>query len=148
MELRTRINEEMKAAMRAQDKARLGTIRLLLSAIKQIEVDTRVTLGDAEIIVVIEKMIKQRRESVKQYEAGNRPELAAIETAEITVLQDYLPQALSDGELQELINAAVLDTAAAGVKDMGKVMNWLKPKIQGRAEMGTVSALIKARLNS
>lgn len=148
MDLRARINEDMKSAMRAQEKARLSTIRLLLSAIKQIEVDTRVTLDDAAILGVIEKMVKQRRESIKQYEAGNRADLAAVEAAEIDVIQLYLPAALSESELAALIAAAIAETGATSIKDMGKVMNLLKPQIAGRADTGAVSALIKSKLGA
>lgn len=151
--LRSRINEDLKTAMKAQDKVRLGTLRLLLSAIKQQEVDNRITLDDAAILAVIEKAIKQRRESIKQYEAGNRPELAAAEQAEIDVLQAYLPTPLSDAELDALI-AAVISAVAAetggavGIKDMGKVMNALKPQVAGRADMGALSGRIKAKLGA
>ncbi len=148
MELRSRITEDMKTAMKAQDKARLATIRLLQAAIKQQEVDNRITLDDAAVLSVIEKMVKQRRESIKQYEAGGRPELAAAEQAEILVLHDYLPQALSDAEVADLIAKAIAETGAAGIKDMGKVMNFLKPHIAGRADAGAVSALIKAKLSA
>lgn len=146
--LRNRINEDLKTAMKAQDKVRLGTLRLLLSAIKQQEVDNRITLDDAAILAVIEKAIKQRRESIRQYEAGNRPELAAAEQAEIDVLQAYLPTPLSDAELDALIAAVVTETGAAGIKDMGKVMNALKPQVAGRADMGALSGRIKAKLGA
>lgn len=147
MDLRSRITEDMKTAMKAQEKARLATIRLLQAAIKQQEVDNRITLDDAAVLAVIEKMVKQRRESIKQYEAGGRPELAAAENAEIVVLQDYLPQALSDAEVADLITKAIAETGAAGIKDMGKVMSLLKPQIAGRADAGAVSGLIKAKLS-
>ncbi len=146
--LRNRINEDLKTAMKAQDKVRLGTLRLLLSAVKQQEVDNRITLDDAAILAVIEKAIKQRRESIRQYEAGNRPELAAAEQAEIDVLQAYLPTPLSDAELDALIAAVVAETGAAGIKDMGKVMNALKPQVAGRADMGALSGRIKATLGA
>lgn len=148
MDLRSRITEDMKTAMKAQEKARLATIRLLQAAIKQQEVDNRITLDDAAVLSVLEKMVKQRRESIKLYEAGGRPELAAAEQAEIVVLQDYLPKALSDAEVADLITKAITETAAAGIKDMGKVMNLLKPQIAGRADAGAVSALIKAKLSA
>lgn len=148
MDLRSRVTEDMKTAMKAQEKARLATIRLLQAAIKQQEVDNRITLDDAAVLSVLEKMVKQRRESIKQYEAGGRPELAAVEQAEIVVLQDYLPKALSDAEVADLITKAITETAAAGIKDMGKVMNLLKPQIAGRADAGAVSALIKAKLSA
>ncbi len=148
MDLRSRITEDMKSAMKAQDKARLATIRLLLSDIKKQEVDNRITLDDAAVLAVIEKMVKQRRESIKQYEAGGRPELAAAENAEILVLQDYLPAALSEAEISALITKAITETAAATIKDMGKVMNWLKPQIAGRADPAVVSGLIKSKLSA
>ena len=144
--LRERLTEDMKAAMKAQDKARLGTIRLLQSAIKQQEVDNRITLDDTAILAVIEKAIKQRRESIKQYEAGGRADLVASEQAELDVLQAYLPEQLSEAELGALISATIAETAAASIKDMGKVMNALKPKVQGRCDMGALSSLIKAKL--
>lgn len=144
--LKARLNEDIKAAMKAQDKVRLGTLRLLNSAIKQLEIDNRVELDDAGILAVIEKAIKQRRESIKQYEAANRPELAAGEQAEIEVLQVYLPEPLTDAELQTLIANAITETGAAGMKDMGKVMTHLKPQVQGRTDMGALSGQIKAKL--
>lgn len=144
--LKARLTEDIKAAMKAQDKVRLGTLRLLSSAIKQQEIDNRVELDDAGILAVIEKAIKQRRESIKQYEAANRPELAAGEQAEIEVLQVYLPEPLSDAELQTLIANAISETGAAGMKDMGKVMTHLKPQVQGRTDMGALSGQIKAKL--
>jgi hypothetical protein len=148
MDLRSRITEDMKSAMKAQEKARLATIRLLQAAIKQQEVDNRITLDDAAVLSVIEKMVKQRRESIKQYEAGGRPELAAAENAEILVLQDYLPAALSDAEIAELISKAIAESGAASIKDMGKVMNLLKPQIAGRADPAVVSTQIKAKLSA
>ncbi|NQD36399.1 GatB/YqeY domain-containing protein [Permianibacter sp. IMCC34836] len=144
--LRDRITEDMKTAMRAQDKQKLGTIRLLQSAIKQQEVDNRITLDDTAILAVVEKAIKQRRESIKQYEIGGRADLVAVEQAELEVLQAYLPEQLGEAELSALIVAAIAETGAASVKDMGKVMNLLKPKVQGRCDMGAMSGLIKAKL--
>lgn len=144
--LRERLTEDMKAAMKAQDKARLGTIRLLQAAIKQQEVDNRITLDDTAILAVIEKAIKQRRESIKQYEAGGRADLVASEQTELDVLQAYLPEQLSEAELGALISATIAETGAASIKDMGKVMNALKPKVQGRCDMGALSGLIKAKL--
>ncbi|RDX36069.1 GatB/YqeY domain-containing protein [Kangiella sp. HD9-110m-PIT-SAG07] len=145
--LHDRLKEEMKDAMRAKDKARLTTIRLALSAIKQIEVDTRETLDDTAILAIIDKAVKQRRDSIKQYEDAGRQELADIEKAEIEVLQEFLPQPLTDDEINALIEDAVAKTGAESMKDMGKVMGMLKPQLQGRADMGAVSGKIKARLS-
>lgn len=145
-ELKTKLTDAMKDAMRAQDKERLGAIRLATAAIKQIEVDERVELDDARVLAVLEKMIKQRRESVTAFEAGGRPELAAKETAEIAVLQGFLPAQLSDAEIDALIIAAIAEVGAKEPRDMGKVMNALRPQISGRAETGAVSQKIKAKL--
>lgn len=145
-ELKSRITADMKSAMRAADKDRLGVIRLLQAAIKQREVDERVELDDAQVTAVIEKMVKQRRDSVQQYTDGGRPELAAAEQAEIDILADYLPEQLGEAEIAQLIDEAIAATGAEGMKDMGKVMGVLKPKLTGRADMGAVSGLIKARL--
>lgn len=145
-ELKSRITADMKSAMRAADKDRLGVIRLLQAAIKQREVDERVELDDAQVTAVIEKMVKQRRDSVQQYTDGGRPELAAAEQAEIDILADYLPEQLGEAEIAQLIDEAIAATGAEGMKDMGKVMGVLKPKLSGRADMGAVSGLIKARL--
>lgn len=145
-ELKSRITADMKSAMRASDKDRLGVIRLLQAAIKQREVDERVELDDAQVTAVIEKMVKQRRDSVQQYTDGGRPELAAAEQAEIDILADYLPEQLGEAEIAQLIDEAIAATGAEGMKDMGKVMGVLKPKLSGRADMGAVSGLIKARL--
>jgi len=147
MSLKNRITEDMKDAMRARAVARLSTIRLLLAAIKQKEVDERVDVGDADIVAIIERMIKQRRESIAQFEAGKRPDLVANERAEIEVLQGYMPQALSDTEVDALIIAAVAQ-AGGGMAAMGKVMAALRPQLAGRADMGTVSAKVKARLST
>lgn len=146
MSLRTQITEDMKSAMRAKDSARLNAIRLLLAAVKQREVDERVELNDTQVIEVIEKMLKQRRDSISQYEAANRQDLADAEKYEVGVLSTYLPQALNDDEVAALLDAAIAETGAAGVKDMGKVMALVKPQIVGRADVGKVSGLIKARL--
>ena len=146
MSLKERITEDMKAAMRSGEKERLGIIRMITSAIKQREVDERITLDDAQVTSVLEKMIKQRKESVAQFQAGNRQDLADKETAEIALLQTYLPAQLSDAELDALIAEAIASTGAASVKDMGKVMAIIKTKAQGRADMGTVGAKIKAKL--
>ena len=144
--LRVKINEEMKAALRAKDAPRLSAIRLLLAALKQREVDERIELTDADIVSIVEKMIKQRRDSIIQYEKGGRQDLAAAEKFEIDVLQAYMPQALSENEIAAAVNAAVQATGATGIADMGKVMAALKPQLAGRADMGKVSALVRARL--
>ena len=147
MTLKARITDEMKDAMRAKATARLSTIRLLLAAIKQKEVDERVEVSDADIVAIIERMIKQRRESVAQFEAGKRPDLVAHERAEIDILQGYMPQALSDPEVDALIAAAVAQSGG-GMAAMGKVMAALKAQLAGRADMGAVSAKVKARLSA
>lgn len=147
MALRERITEDMKTAMRAGEKARLGTIRLALAGIKQREVDERITLNDAQVLSVLEKMIKQRREAIVQFQSGGRADLVAKETAEIGVLQGYLPAQMSDAELEELIAQSIAAAGATSVKDMGKVMALVKPKAQGRADMGAVSARIKQKLS-
>lgn len=144
--LKERIKDDMKASMKSGDKARLGVIRMILAAIKQVEVDERVELDDDRVIVVLDKMLKQRRESIKQYRDANRDDLAEIEEAEVLVIQDFLPQALSDAEIDELVAKAITETNAESVKDMGKVMAILKPQMQGRADMAVVSARIKTRL--
>ena len=150
MELKSKITEDMKTAMRAKDTARLGTVRLLLSAMKQKEVDERVVLTDADILAIIDKMVKQRRDSITQFEAGKRQDLAELERAEVTVLQAYMPQQLSDVEIDAEIDAAIAATMAkggpAGPAGMGKVMAELKPKLAGRADMTAVSAKVKAKL--
>ena len=146
MALKERINEDMKAAMRAREAARLSAIRLLLAALKQKEVDERVTLVDADVIAIIERLIKQRRESIAQYDKAGRADLAQAEQFEIGVLSAYLPQQMSEAEVAQAVEAAVAESGAAGVKDMGKVMAALKPRLAGRADMGKVSALVKARL--
>ncbi|MBY7668470.1 GatB/YqeY domain-containing protein [Vibrio anguillarum] len=140
------LKEEQKLAMKAKDKVRLGTIRLALSAIKQREVDEQITLNDDDILAVMVKMVKQRRDSVAQYEAANRQDLADAEQAEITILEAFMPQPLSDDEVSALIDDAITQSAAAGMQDMGKVMAVLKPQIQGRADMGKVSGLVRAKL--
>lgn len=145
-DLKTRIHDDVKTAMRAQDKARLSLLRMLTAEMKQREVVDSVELTDAVITASIEKMIKQRRDSEKQFREGNRPELADKEAAEIQVLIGYLPQQLTEGEVAALIDEAVAATGAAGGKDMGKVMGWIKPRVQGRTDMGKLSGLIKARL--
>jgi hypothetical protein len=147
MSLKDRVTDDMKDAMRAKAAARLSTIRLLLAAIKQKEVDERVAASDADIVAIIERMIKQRRESIAQFEAGKRPDLVAHERAEIELLQGYMPQALSEAEVDALIAAAV-GQSAGGMAAMGKVMAELKSQLAGRADMGAVSAKVKARLGS
>jgi uncharacterized protein YqeY len=147
MSLKDRITEDMKTAMRAGEKERLATIRLILSAVKQREVDERITLDDSQVLTAIEKMIKQRREAITQFEAGGRADLVAKETAEIAILQTYLPAQMSDAEIDALIAEAIASTGAASIKDMGKVMGVVKAKAQGRADMGAVSARIKQKLS-
>jgi uncharacterized protein YqeY len=145
--LKDRITEDMKTAMRAGEKERLATIRLILSAVKQREVDERITLDDSQVLAAIEKMIKQRKEAITQFEAGGRADLVAKETAEIAILQTYLPTQMSDAEVDGLIAEAIASTGAASIKDMGKVMAAVKTKAQGRADMGAVSARIKQKLS-
>jgi uncharacterized protein YqeY len=146
--LKERITEDMKSAMRAADKERLGTIRMLQAAIKQREVDERIALDDAQVLAVIEKMVKQRKESIVQFELGGRTDLAVKEKAEIEQLQAYLPAQLSEAEVDALIEEAIATTGAASIKDMGKVMGVVKAKAAGRADMGAVSARIKAALGA
>ncbi|ARN74292.1 GatB/YqeY domain-containing protein [Oceanicoccus sagamiensis] len=145
--LKARIHDEMKAAMRAKDKQRLGTIRLIQAEIKRIEVDERIDIDDARLLAVLDKMCKQRRDSIQQYTDAGRTELADVEVAEINVIQDFLPAQLSEAELASMIADAVAGTGAESMKDMGKVMGILKPKLQGRADMGEVSKLIKSQLS-
>ncbi|MYM59418.1 GatB/YqeY domain-containing protein [Vibrio sp. OCN044] len=140
------LKDEQKIAMKAKDKLRLGTIRLALSAIKQREVDEQITLTDNDILAVLTKMVKQRRDSVAQYESAGRQDLADTEQAEITVLEEFMPQPLNETEVAALITNAITESGAAGMQDMGKVMAVLKPKIQGRADMGKVSGLVRAKL--
>jgi uncharacterized protein len=146
MSLKDRINDDMKAAMRARETERLGTIRLLLAAIKQREVDERIVLDDAAITAVIDKMIKQRKDSISQFDAAGRTDLVDKESAELTILAAYMPEQLSDAEIAAEVQAAVTQTGAAGPQDMGKVMGILKPKLAGRADMTAVSGLVKAVL--
>jgi len=146
MTLKDRITAEMKDAMRAKESARLSTIRLLLAAIKQREVDERITLSDADVLGVIDKMVKQRKESIAQFEAGHRTDLADAERAEIAVLSAYLPQPLSDAQIDAMVRDAIASTGAAGAPGIGKVMGVLKPQLAGRADMGTVSAKVKSAL--
>jgi len=146
MGLKEQITEDMKSAMRAKDAVRLGTIRLLTAAIKQKEVDERIALTDDHVLAIIEKMIKQRKDSITQFEAGSRQDLADIEKAELAILATYMPAALSDAEVEAEVAAAVAATGAAGPQDMGKVMAVLKPRLAGRADMTAVSGKVKAAL--
>ncbi len=145
--LKQHISDAMKDAMRAKDKLRLGTIRLALAEIKKIEVDERIDPDDARITAVLDKMIKQRRESVKQYEAGNRPDLAEQENAEIAILQTFMPQALSEAEISAIITSAMAETGASSMADMGKVMAVVRPAVLGRADMAAISQMIKQQLS-
>jgi uncharacterized protein YqeY len=148
MSLKERITEDMKGAMRAGEKDRLSTIRLILAAIKQREVDERISLDDPQVLAVLEKMVKQRRESIAQFSTGGRADLVAKETAELGILQSYLPTQLTESELDQLISEAVRASGASSLKDMGKVMAILKPQVQGRADMGVLSARIKQQLTA
>lgn len=146
MSLKDRIKEDVKQAMRARDEVRLSTLRMLNAAIQRREVDERISLDDTQVMAVIEKLIKQSRESIEQYEKGGRPDLAAKERGEIVLWQVYMPQPLTEAEVDQLVAAAIAATGAASVKDMGKVMAELKPKLQGRADMGKVGGKVKSRL--
>ncbi|MGF1682031.1 GatB/YqeY domain-containing protein [Photobacterium minamisatsumaniensis] len=146
MTLIERLKDEQKAAMKAKNKPRLGAIRLVMAAIKQREVDEKITLSEDDVLAVLTKMVKQRRDSVSQYEAANRQDLADVELAEISVLEEFMPQPLSDDEVAALLDEAIATTGAASMQDMGKLMGVLKPQIQGRADMGKVSQLVKAKL--
>ena len=148
MDLKLRLQNDIKTAMRGGDKLGLITLRMLSAAIKQREIDERIVLDDAQVVAVVEKLIKQRREAATQYEAGNRPDLAAKELAEIVLLQAYLPEPLSEAELDTLIEGTLAETGAASIKDMGRIMAALKPAIQGRADMAIVSARVKGRLGA
>lgn len=145
-ELKAQITQQMKEAMRAKDKARLGTLRLILSALKQIEVDERIELDDNRVLQVLDKMVKQRRDSIAQYQAAERPELADKEQQELEVIKTFLPQPLSEDEIHAIIDDAISQSGASSMADMGKVMGIIKPKLQGRADMGKVSGLVKAKL--
>ncbi len=145
--LKTRITDDVKTAMRSKDKQRLGTLRLLTAAIKQIEVDQRIELDDDQIITIIEKMLKQRKDSIEQFEKAGRNELAEIEIKEVTILKEFMPAQLSDADVDALIDDAIATTGATEMKDMGKVMGILKPKLAGKADMGAVSGKIKAKLS-
>jgi uncharacterized protein YqeY len=146
MSLKDRISGDVKDAMRARDKPRLATLRLITAAIKQQEVDERIELDDTQVLAQLDKMCKQRRESISQFEKAGRDDLIAQEVSELEIIQTYLPEQLSEDEIAALIDAAMAATGAASIKDMGKVMGQLKPRLQGRADMGAVSALIKAKL--
>ena len=146
MSLKDRINQDVKDAMRAKDKPRLATLRLITAAIKQREVDERIELDDTQVTLVLDKMVKQRRESIVQFEKAGRDDLIAIETSELEIITPYLPEQLGEDEINTLIDSALEQTGATSVKDMGKVMGQLKPELQGRADMGAVSALIRAKL--
>ena len=146
MSLKAQITEDMKTAMRAKDSVRLGAIRLLQAAIKQREVDERIELNDSDVIAAIEKMLKQRRDSIAAFESANRQDLADIEKFEVTVLQTYLPQQLTEDEIKAILETVVTETSAAGIKDMSKVMTAIKPLVAGKADMGKISGLIKTRL--
>jgi len=148
MSLINQLKDAQKDAMRAKDKARLGTIRMVMAAIKQREIDEKIELGDDDVIAILTKMVKQRKDSQKQYEDAGRPELAEKEAAEILVIEAFLPQPLSEEEVSSLIANAIETSGAAGMQDMGKVMAILKPEITGRADMGKVSGLVRAKLNS
>ena len=145
--LKTQIIEDMKTAMRARETARLGAIRLLLAALKQREVDERIELTDADVLAIIDKMLKQRRDSISQYKAANRQDLVDVEEFEVSVLQTYMPQQMNEAEIAAAVDQAISASGAAGVKDMGKVMAILKPQLAGRADLGKVSGLVKAQLS-
>jgi uncharacterized protein YqeY len=146
MSLREKINEDMKAAMKAREAEKLSAIRLLQAALKQKEVDERITLSDSDVLGIIDKMLKQCRESIEQYRAGNRPDLVAKEEFEVNVLQAYMPAQLSDAEVMKILDDVIAQTGAQGARDMGKVMNTLRPLVAGRADMGKLSGLVKTRL--
>ena len=145
MSLKIRITDDMKAAMRSGEKDRLGTIRLILSALKQREVDERIELDDSQVLAILEKMLKQRRDSIEQFSAAGREDLAAVERAEVTVIQAYLPEPLSAADLDLIVAKAISESGAAGPKDMGKVIGLVKPQVAGRADMGQISELIKRK---
>ncbi len=144
--LKQRIQDDVKVAMKAKDKPRLATLRLVTAALKQREVDERIELDDTQVLSILEKMIKQRRDSIAQYEQAGRTELAEQELSEIKIIQDYMPEGLSDAEIAAMVESAIAEAGAGSMQDMGKVMAQLKPKIQGRADMGQVSALVKQKL--
>ncbi|MES9950031.1 MAG: GatB/YqeY domain-containing protein [Candidatus Thiodiazotropha sp.] len=144
--LKEQILDDVKAAMKAKEKSRLGTLRLITAAIKQREVDERTELDDIQVLAILEKMIKQRRDSIKQYESAGRQELAEQEKSEIAIIETYMPAGLSDDEISAMVDNAIVETNASGMRDMGKVMGLLKPQMQGRADMGKVSGLVKQKL--
>ena len=146
--LKSRLQDDMKTAMKGGDKARLAVIRMMLAAVKQVEVDERIEPDVARITAILDKMAKQRRESISQFESAGRDDLTAIEQAELKIIKEYLPEALSDDQINELVEQSIASTGAATIKDMGKLMGALKPQLQGRADMGKVSQLIKARLSA
>jgi uncharacterized protein YqeY len=146
--LKPQLTSDMKSSMKSGDKHRLGVVRLILAAIKQIEVDERIELDNTRILAVLDKMAKQRRESISHYSAAGREDLVAVEQAEIEIIQEYLPEALSDAEINDIVEKSITDTGAVSIKDMGKVMGLLKPQLQGRADMSKVSQLIKSRLSA
>ena len=146
--LKPQLTTDMKSSMKSGDKKRLGVVRLMLAAIKQIEVDERIELDDTRILAVLDKMAKQRRESISHYSGAGRDDLVAVEQAEIEIIQEYLPEALSEAEINDLVEQSIAATGAATIKDMGKLMGVLKPQLQGRADMGKVSQLIKSRLSA
>jgi len=146
--LKAGITKAMKDAMRAREKTRLGAIRLILAELKRIEVDERIDVDDARVLVVLDKMLKQRRDSISQYESAGRQDLADVEIAEVAVIGEFLPAALSDDEIESLLTEAITASGAESVRDMGKVMAILKPKLQGKADVGSVSQLVKQRLSS
>lgn len=146
MSLKARITEDMKSAMRAGEKDRLGVIRLILAALKQREVDERIELDDDQVLAILEKMLKQRRDSIEQFTAASREDLAAIERAEVEVIQTYLPTPLSSEELDAIVSKAIADSGATSAREMGKVIGLVKPQVTGRADMGQISELIKAKL--
>lgn len=147
MSLKEQLKDDMKTAMKAKDKARLTTVRLVLAAIKQQEIDKQIELNDSDVLTVLNKMVKQRRDSITQYTDAGRDELAAVEQQELDLIQTYLPQPLSDDEVAQLLDQTITETGASGKQDMGKVMSQLKPKLQGRADMSKVSGLVRARLS-
>jgi|COG998Drversion2_1049125.scaffolds.fasta_scaffold163557_1 uncharacterized protein YqeY len=146
--LKPQLTSDMKSSMKSGDKHRLGVVRLILAAIKQIEVDERIELDNTRILAVLDKMAKQRRESISHYSDAGREDLVAVEQAEIEIIQEYLPAALSDAEINDIVEKSITDSGAASIQDMGKVMGLLKPQLQGRADMGKVSQLIKSRLSA
>jgi len=146
--LKPQLTDDMKSSMKSGDKHRLGVVRLMLAAIKQIEVDERIELDDTRVLAVLDKMMKQRRESIAQYGKAGRDDLVAVEEAEIVIIQEYLPAALSEAEINAIIEQSIESTGAASIRDMGKLMGVLKPQLQGRADMGKVSQLIKSRLSA